>query len=109
MPVSFRAWPSFGGGRRRRALRRAGEVLADEAKALSPDETGALDESVREDLLDDDSIRVSFNTEYAVRQHYSKKNRHDNGERLFLLKATETAAPRIEQILADEIRRSLGR
>ena len=108
MPVRF-SWPSFGANRRQRALRRAGEALADEAKALSPDDTGEMDESVREDLLDADSIRVSFNTAYAKKQHYSKKNRHDNGERLFLLKATETAAPRIEQILADEIRRSLGR
>lgn len=67
-----------------------------------------MDRSVRVELLDADSVRVSFNTAYAKRQHYSKKNKHDDGSAFFLLDATRAVGPQIEQILADEIRRGMS-
>lgn len=90
------------------ALTQAAEALLEDAKARAPVESGELRESGYLALIDDDTVRVGFTAPYAVRQHFVKRFRHDEGGPGFLSDAVEDFGPRLEAIVAEGIRRRLG-
>lgn len=89
-------------------LRLCGDALLDEAKALAPDLSGDMKRSgfVR---VEGNAVKVGFDAEYAVKQHYRTDFEHPRGgEALFLKKAVDEFGPVVEQILAEQLRRRLG-
>lgn len=91
-----------------RGMRRAGELVLDEAKARAPMLSGELRDSGRVNDTGAGEVSVSFTAPHAARQHYKDYEHPRGGERLFLMNAAEHMKPQIEQIVADEIRREVG-
>lgn len=83
----------------RRAKEIAGAALLDEAQAVAPVVTGAFKRSGFVDV-DGDEVRVGFDVDYAG---------YVGAEDRMLEKVTERFAPQMAQIVAEELRRSLGR
>ncbi|UYL87772.1 hypothetical protein SEA_ONEDIRECTION_10 [Gordonia phage OneDirection] len=91
-----------------RGLRRAAEAVLDEAKSRAPVLSGDLRDSGQVNDTGAGEVSVSFTAPHAARQHYKDYEHPRGGERLFLKNAAEHMKPQIEQIVADEIRRSTG-
>lgn len=90
------------------ALKRAGEAFLDDVIAGAPRRTGKMADSATAELVDDDTIRVGFGVPYAVFQEQKTIYEHDDGKAGFFASAAESIGPKVEQIVADELRRKLG-
>lgn len=88
------------------ALAKGAEYLRAEAVKLTPVETGNLagEAEVRGAALD---WEVYYPGPYARRQHYELSYRHTHGQALFLEQPTITEAPKVIQIIADDVRDAL--
>lgn len=90
------------------AARLAGEYILGEARRTVPIEEGTLERSGVVDGTDDHHIAVRFNTPYAARQHEELTYRHDPGRRAkYLELAVEENKPKIQAIVAEQLRRAV--
>ena len=88
-------------------LQMAADALKDDAVHRSPDDSGELDASATAEV-DGREATVGFSSEYAVVQHERTDYRHDDGEAKFLENAAEAFPSQFEQILAEQIKRTIG-
>jgi len=83
-------------------------MALDDATARAPKLDRDLVNSAKADFVDDDTVRISFGTDYAVKQNFKDMDHPNGGERFFLNSAMDDLRPRIEQVLADELRQAFG-
>lgn len=90
------------------ALAAAAEELGGESDRLAPIETGALIRS-RTVVTQGKEAAVGYTSVYAARQHEELGWAHDQGRQAkFLETALESNAPRLEQLIASQIRNAIG-
>lgn len=94
----------------RRGLAIGGEHVLGVSNTLVPIETGALARSGSVSQDDTELLTaVSYDTEYAVRQHEDTSLNHDAGRQAkFLQTAMESQASAVADIVANQLRRALG-
>lgn len=108
-----------------KALEKIGADLTGKAQRLAPKDTGALRASAEWDVegastfglgtsgsrYSEMSVRVSFNTPYAKRQHEEESYRHNIGQARYLAEplrqGTGTYKRAIEQAIERELRSDL--
>ena len=88
------------------ALVAATEHLLDEAVQRTPVETGTLRNSAKASY-DDDTGMVSYNTPYAARQHEEVGWSHQDGQAKYLETALLDSQAKIQQIIAQEVKKAL--
>lgn len=92
-----------------RGLRLAGELVLDDSNRLVPLDEGTLERSGRVTDNGVDTVAVSYDTAYAVRQHEDMNLRHPNGRQAkFLETALGKNRGKIAALVAREIRKALG-
>lgn len=88
----------------RDALRDGGEVILDESNQIAPIDEGALINSGKV-AVSDDSVVVSYDTPYAVRQHEDVTMQHTNGRQAkFLETAYKANQKRVIEYVAKKIK-----
>lgn len=91
----------------RRGLDEAAEEVLAESNRHAPIEEGDLSESGKTSRSGD-SVAISYDTPYAVKQHESTSLRHDPGRASkFLETAANANRDEIRSTVANEIRRAL--
>jgi len=114
LPVRFEGLVSFNaylGGLRdkvdtaaRDAHRRVAERIADEMRSMVPVDSGALRDTIRVEV-DDDEVMVAVGneeTDYAVYVEYGTRNRAATP---FVMPAISRVAASLEETMAAEVRR----
>lgn len=92
-----------------KALQESGELILDESNQLAPIDEGTLINSGNAGVDEADlTAVVSYDTPYAVRQHYDLELTHKNGRQaLFLQKAFDSNRARVIDHIAAALRRKL--
>jgi hypothetical protein len=95
-------------------LKRAAAELSAQSQALCPKERGHNGGlvSTHYEEVDEESLtmKVGYTAEHAQKQHWGRKFKHKNGEQaLFLLSPLTQNGRRYLDLVADAIRRKLGR
>lgn len=91
------------------AVRASAHFLRGEAIKKTPVETGILRGTAKVSDNDDDEAAVSYNTPYAARQHEELGYAHlSGGQAKFLESAALDNQKELQQIAAEQIRKSLG-
>ncbi len=92
-----------------RGLRLGGELVLDASNRLVPIEEGTLERSGRVTDNGQDTVAISYDTPYAVRQHEDMNLRHPNGRQAkFLETALGRNRAKIAALIAREVRKALG-
>lgn len=90
------------------ALSTAAEALLDASNRKAPIETGALIRSGTV-VAEGKEAAVGYTSVYAARQHEEVGWAHDSGRQAkFLETALEAEGPRLEQLIAGQIRNAIG-
>lgn len=91
------------------AVRASAHYLRGESIERTPLETGTLRNSAKVSDNGDDEAAVSYNTPYAARQHEELGYAHPGGgQAKFLESAALDNQRQLQQIAAEQIRKSLG-
>lgn len=88
------------------AAAKGAEHLRQTAVEKTPIETGNLREEA-EVKVHDDGAEVYYPGPYARYQHYELQLRHEDGQALYLEIPTVTEAPKIIEIIAEELRKHI--
>ena len=89
------------------AMQAAGDLLLEKSNELIPVKDGDLIGSGRVDV-DGKRAQVSYNTQYAIRQHEKLAYKHPRGgSAKFLERAFRANQSQIEQAIADRLRDAL--
>lgn len=90
-------------------LRNAGEHILNKSNAQAPIEDGDLIRSGAVTDVSDDTVGISYDTPYAVRQHEDLSYRHDPGRNAkFLSNACKSEASTAGKIVGTAIKRAMG-
>lgn len=90
------------------ALQRAGELVLRESNAISPTESGELDDTGHV-VVDGDEAAVAYESEKARKQHEMTYYRHPRGDQpKFLERTISNQSERILNQIAATMRAALG-
>jgi hypothetical protein len=90
-------------------LRNAGEHILNKSNAQAPIEDGDLIRSGAVSDISDDTVGISYDTPYAVRQHEDLSYRHDPGRNAkFLSNACKSESATAGKIVGTAIKRAMN-
>ena len=90
-------------------LRQGGEVVLERSNRLVPLEEGTLERSGRVTDNGRDTVAISYDTLYAVRQHEDMSLRHPNGRSAkYLERALAESRDDVLKLLGASIRKKLS-
>lgn len=93
-----------------KALHEGGELILDDSNQIAPIDEGTLINSGKVSVDESNlTVVVSYDTPYAVKQHYDLELQHTNGRQpLFLQTSLDKNRQRVIDHIADAIKRKLG-